>query len=185
MISPKEWEEARLWAWQRLGQSGIAARKEEMDQIEVADFGLSELSTTGAQILSLFGTDRIGAKLVILRPWQFVPQHRHPPCPPGDPVGKEEVLRGQEGEAYLYMPGEAAPCPKARPPAHRRQYCTVWHEVVLKPGVQVICPPNTWHWFQAGPEGAVIWSFSSRTEDAKDEFVDPQVVRETLITVGE
>jgi D-lyxose ketol-isomerase len=54
----------------------------------------------------------------------------------------------------------------------------------LDPGEQVVCPPNTWHWFQAGPQGAIIWSFSSKVTDAQDEFTDPQVVRQTVIADG-
>jgi D-lyxose ketol-isomerase len=44
-----------------------------------------------------------------------------------------------------------------------------------------LCPPDTWHWFQAGSEGAVVWSFSSKVTDAADIFLDPQVTRQTIV----
>jgi hypothetical protein len=36
-------------------------------------------------------------------------------------------------------------------------------------------------WFQAGPKGAVVWSFSTKATDAVDVFTDPAVRRETLV----
>lgn len=181
MITRREWEEARRWAWETIRKAGIVLRDEEYEHIEVADLGLSELAITGLQILTLVNTEWVGVKLLALKPNQFFAQHRHPPSLRENYPGKTEVFRGQWGVAYLYVPGEPTPSPRANPPAHRRPYCTVWHEVPLLPGGQFICPPNTWHWFQAGPEGAVIWSFSSKVTDAQDEFSDPQVVRKTVI----
>ena len=51
----------------------------------------------------------------------------------------------------------------------------------MRPGDQVTSPPDTYHWFQAGPEGAVVWSFSSRATDVQDVFTDPDVRRVTEI----
>ena len=67
-----------------------------------------------------------------------------------------------------------------RPPIARRHY-TVWHEYRLHPGEQVTLPPDTPHWFQAGPIGAVVWSITTRAADLQDVFTDPQVVRQTVI----
>ena len=136
MITRREWREARNWAWDLARQAGLVVRENEVDQVEVADLGLGELSITGLQILTLVSTEWVGAKLLILRPHQFFPQHRHPPSTAGDYPGKEETFRGQWGEAYLYVPGEPTPNPKGQPPPFRRDYCTVWHEVVLHPGDQ-------------------------------------------------
>jgi D-lyxose ketol-isomerase len=181
MITRQEWQEACNWAWDLVRQTGLVVRENEVDQVEVADLGLGELSITGLQILTLVSTEWVGAKLLILRPHQFFPQHRHPPSLTEDYPGKEETFRGQWGEAYLYVPGEPTPDPIGNPPPHRRDYCTVWHEIVLRPGDQYRCPPDTWHWFQAGPKGAVVWSFSSKVTDAADAFLDPEVSRETII----
>lgn len=181
MITRQEWQEARDWAWELIREIGIVIRDEEAARVEVADLGLGELPITGLQILTLVSTEWVGAKLLILKPNQFFPQHRHPPSPTEGYPGKEEIFRGQWGEAYLYVPGEPTQVPKVNPPAHRRAYCTVWHEVVLRPGDQYRCPPDTWHWFQAGTGGAVVWSFSSKVTDAADVFLDPQVTRQTII----
>lgn len=181
MITQSEWCQAKRWASAYVSEAGIPLRPEELQGIEVVDCGLGDLSATGLQILTLLSTPWVGARLLILRPHQFFPQHRHPPSASDGYPGKEETFRGQCGELYLYVPGAPCASPMGRPPVARRAYCTVWHEVVLRPGDQYTCPPNTWHWFQAGPEGCIVWSFSSRVTDAQDQFADPAVVRETRI----
>lgn len=181
MLTRQAYEEARRWAWEFVQRAGLPLREEERAGLDVAELGLEELETTGLQILTLAATEWLGAKLLILRPHQFFPQHRHPPSPAEGYPGKTELLRGQYGEAWLYVPGEPAARPRVSPPAHRRPYCTVWHEVSLLPGDQYVCPPDTWHWFQAGAAGAVVWSISSRVTDAADQFTDPRVVRQTKI----
>jgi D-lyxose ketol-isomerase len=37
------------------------------------------------------------------------------------------------------------------------------------------------HWFQAGPEGAVVSEFSSASDDESDIFTNPNILRETRI----
>jgi D-lyxose ketol-isomerase len=181
MITRQEWQEARDWAWEFVRQSGVVVRAADKEKIEVADLGLSDLATTGLQILTLVSTEWIAVKLLILRPHQLFPQHRHPPSPTDNYPGKEETFRGQAGLLYLYVEGPESPQRRAKPPAHRRDRLTIAHEIVLGPGDQYTCPPNVWQWFQAGPEGAVVWSFSSRATDAADEYLEPDVVRETRI----
>lgn len=181
MITRQDWEEARDWAWEFVKQSGVALKDEDKDLIEVADLGLSDLHATGLQILTLVATDWIGVKLLILRPHQLFPQHRHPPSKTDNYPGKEETFRGQAGELYLYVEGPETSDRQASPPAHLQEHLTIKHEIVIRPGDQYICPPNVWQWFQAGPTGAVVWSFSSRPTDAVDEFMEPDVVRETEI----
>jgi D-lyxose ketol-isomerase len=53
----------------------------------------------------------------------------------------------------------------------------VWHEVVLQPGEQYTVAGNCLHWFQAGPEGAVLSEFSTPSTDENDIFTDPDVRR--------
>ena len=62
-------------------------------------------------------------------------------------------------------------------------YDTVWHEHQLNPGVQQTLPPDTLHWFQAGPEGCVVCSFSTKAVDVQDIFTDPEVERVTRVVV--
>jgi D-lyxose ketol-isomerase len=181
MISRAAYEEALRRAWKMVLESGLPVCGDEQDRIEVAELGLGELEQTGLQILTMASSEWLGVKLLILTPNQFFPQHRHPPGDEGRYPGKTEFLRGQSGQLWLYVPGPPADRPRAKPPAHRLKHCTVWHEVDVGPGRQYICPPNTWHWFQAGPEGALVWSISSRVTDAADQFSDPQVVRQTRV----
>lgn len=183
MITRRKQQEAIRYAWKLCQKSGIALREEEIANIEVADFGLNEFETTGLMILTLQVTHEIGIKLIALYPWQLCPEHKHPPQ--GDYAGKEETFRGLWGQAWLYVPGEPTPQPHARVPAHRRPYYTSWHEVDLNPGQTHTSPPNEWHWFQAGPDGAVILSISTRPTDYQDLFRDPGVQRKTSIIDGE
>ncbi len=179
MITTMEYEQAQRRATVLLAQTGLALRQAEIDGIEVADFGLGELEISGAQIVTLVNTERIAAKLLVLFPSQTEPEHTHPRL--GAYEGKEETIRCEWGEVYVYAPGEPASHPRACPPEHRKHTYTVWHEHVLRPGDQVSFQPNTPHWFQAGPHGTVIWSFSTKAIDVQDTFTDPQIVRQTVI----
>ena len=179
MITRKEQQHAIDYAWEMCLSAGLPLLPEEKANIEVVDLGLSQLKRIGLMILTLQATHEMAAKLIAQYPWQASAQHRHPSV--GDYVGKEETFRGMLGEPCLYLPGEPTPDPRARLPESRRPHYTVWHEIMLKPGVQVYSPPHQWHWFQAGPEGAVILSLSSRPSNYQDHYVDPDVDRRTVI----
>jgi D-lyxose ketol-isomerase len=176
MITRRELEEAQQYTAERLAAAGIVLSAEERDAIEVADFGLSRLEETGLQLLVYVNTDRYCAKELVLRPGQTCPEHRHPPFD-GTP-GKEETFRCRSGLVYLYVEGEPTPAPACEPPPGAY---TVLHEIELRPGEQHTIPPGTLHWFQAGPEGAVVTEFSSASRDELDEFTDEQVARETVV----
>ena len=112
----------------------------------------------------------------MLRPRQTCPEHRHPPFE-GTP-GKEETFRCRRGLVLLYVDGEPTPSPAAQPPPG---VYTVRHEIRLAPGGQHTIPPNTLHWFQAGPDGAVVTEFSTQSRDELDVFSDPNVHRATVV----
>ena len=179
MITEEQAAEIRRRAREMFAQSGLLLRREELDPIFVEDFGLGEFEEIGLALLQTANTPAINIRLLALLPNQLCPEHQH--CPQGDYAGKEETFRCQWGEVYLYLPGEATPGPKATPPAHRRPHFTSWHEVVLRPGEQHTVPPGTLHWFQAGPEGAVVWTFCSRIAIGADRFTDPEI---TGLTCG-
>lgn len=180
MISQKEYEEARNTTIEMLRKAGIVLTPEEEGRIEVADCGFGDLKTTGLQVITYINTDRVCAKELVLMPWQSFPEHMHPPVE-GEP-GKEETFRCRWGEVYLYVQGEPTPNPKGYPPAGREKYYRVKHEVVLCPGEQYTLHPNTLHWFQAGPQGAVVSEFSTRSRDDTDIFSDPDVKRLPEVT---
>ncbi len=175
MITRDEYEQARGTAVAMLSKAGIVLTPEEVERIEVADCGLGMLKTVGLQVITYVNTDRVCAKELVLTPWQSFPEHWHPPAE-GEP-GKEETFRCRWGEVYLYVPGEPTPNPKGFPPPGREQYYTVKHEVILRPGEQYTLYPNTPHWFQAGPEGAIVSEFSTRSRDETDIFRDPGIKR--------
>lgn len=181
MISAKQQQEASAKAIEMLAAARIVLTPEEQTRIEVADFGLGELERTGLQILTYVNTQRCCAKELVLFPRQTCPEHWHPTIA-GVP-GKEETFRCRWGVVYLYVSGEPAAAPSCRPPAGSEAHYRTRHEVRLTPGEQYTLAPDTPHWFQAGPEGAIVSEFSTRSTDEADIFADPRIKR--LPEVGE
>lgn len=175
MITTKQVSEARRRAHKMLTRAGIVLTPEEAANIEVTDAGLGDLENAGLQLVVYVNTKRVCAKELVMFPHQSFPEHRHPPVD-GEP-GKEETFRCRWGQVYLYVPGEATSSPKGRPPRGREIYYTARHEVVLNPGDEYTLMPDITHWFQAGPEGAIVSEFSTRSRDETDVFTDPDIVR--------
>jgi D-lyxose ketol-isomerase len=148
-------DEARRRAAAMLADAGIVLTAKELGEIEVADFGLGRLEEIGLQLLVYVNTERVCAKELVLFPGQTCPEHRHPPFA-GTP-GKEETFRCRTGSVSLHVAGRG--------------------EVVLAPGDQDTIPPDTLHWFRAGPDGAIVSEFSTQSRDELDIFTDPRIVR--------
>ncbi len=165
-------QEAREKAAACFAAAGIVITDAEKQAIEVADFGLGDLERSGLELVTYINTERVCAKEMVLFPHQTCPEHRHPPVD-GMP-GKEETFRCRWGEVYLYVAGEPVASPAVHPP---KGVYTVFHEVHLLPGDQYTIYPDTLHWFQAGPDGAVVSEFSTKSRDDSDIFSDPAVVR--------
>ena len=147
--------EARERSAAMLEDAGMVLTPAEREQIEVADFGLGRLDEIGLQLVVYVNTERVCAKELVLFPGQTCPEHRHPPVA-GEP-GKEETFRCRRGSVLLHVDGE--------------------DEIVLGPGEQHTIEPDTLHWFQAGPEGAIVSEFSTTSRDSLDFFSDPRIVR--------
>lgn len=160
-----------------LDRAGIVLTPEETASIEIADLGLNEFEETGLALVVYYNDELYCAKELILFPGQTCPQHLHPPLPHLNYQGKQETFRCRWGEVYLYVSGDPTPNPKAKPPAKRAHTYTVWHEIILRPGEQYTIPPQTWHWFQGGPEGAIVSEFSTRSVDEGDLFTDLDIKR--------
>jgi D-lyxose ketol-isomerase len=175
MISREQYRTAVERSRALLERAGFVLTPSERERIEVADFGLAELEKTGLELLTYLNTERVCAKEIVMFPHQTCPEHWHPNV--GDRPGKEETFRCRWGTVYLYVPGPATRNPSCQPPAGSEKHYTVWHEVVLKPGEQYTLSPNTRHWFQAGPEGAIVSEFSTRSTDDEDLFTDPRIKR--------
>ena len=155
-------------------KAGIVLTDEEKARIEVADLGLGIVEEVGLEILTYINTERVCAKEMVLLPHQTCPEHMH--VPTNGQAGKEETFRCRYGRVYLYVTGEGdrekiqGQIPETD--------VSVFHEVILNPGEQYTILPETWHWFQAGADGAVISEFSTRSTDETDVFTDPRLVRE-------
>ncbi len=162
-----------------LADAGIQITSAESAAIEVADLQLNRLSIEGLQLLTYFNDARYCAKELVLFPRQTCPEHRHPPVH-GD-AGKQETFRCRNGVVYLYVEGPRTHPIQARIPEAGVPFYTVFHEHILHPGDQHTIPPNTLHWFQAGPEGAIVSEFSSTSRDAFDVFTNPNIRRATVV----
>ena len=144
-------ESAARLALELYEKAGIVLTPAEKANLEVADFGLGDLEHTGLQIVVYINTERVCAKEMALLPGQACPEHRHVGSP-----GKEETFRCRFGRVYLSVEGD---------------------EIVLEPGEQYTIYPDTKHSFRAGPRGAVISEFSTRSADKTDVFTDKRIVR--------
>lgn len=154
-------------------KAGIAMTDEERSRIEVAEYELGCLDKVGLELLVYVNTDRCCAKELVLLPGQTCPEHRHPEI--NGEMGKEETFRCRYGEVYLYVDGEGDGVTKAKVPEGMEEYFTCKKEIILKPGEQYTIMPNTLHWFQAGPEGAVVSEFSTKSRDEYDIYTDPRI----------
>ena len=173
------YEKARERALTFFARAGIALTLEEQAQVEVADFGLNDLEQTGLELITYLNTSRCCAKELVVFPGQTCPEHRHPPRA-GSP-GKEETFRCRWGLVYLYVSGPSTDAPSAHPPAGDEAHYSTGNEVVLRPGQQYTLAPDTLHWFQGGPEGAVVSEFSTTSHDESDLFTDPRIRRTPVI----
>ncbi len=178
-MTREEYANAQKRAKEYLDKAGIVITPQEEKNIEVVDFNLGRLEELGLQLVVYVNTSRVCAKELILFPNQICAEHRHPPVM--DEPGKEETFRCRWGTVYLYVPGEVTPNPKAKVPEDKKDTFTVWHEIVLNPGDQYTLMPDILHWFQAGPQGAIVSEFSTTSRDESDIFTDPEIQRETKI----
>jgi mannitol-1-phosphate 5-dehydrogenase len=172
--------ERRLKAAKAMRDAGLVLRDEEVDTLEIADFGLGRFEEFGLAIHVYVNTTRCCAKELMMLPGQICPEHRHPPVD-GEP-GKEETFRCRQGEVNLFLPGHKKESGEREAalefvPADKRDTVTVFKRIHLRPGDQCTLKPNTPHWFAAGPNGAVISEFSTRSRDEADVFTDPEIKR--------
>ena len=177
MITQEQYREAVNYVVAAFDRAGIIITPEERAKIEVADFGLGLLNEVGLQLLVYVNTERCCAKEMVLKPFQTCPEHRHMDGVEGGKpyVGKEETFRVRRGTCYLYVDGagDKNAIQAKLPPSP----VTVFHEIVLHEGEQYTMHPNTNHWFQAGPEGAIISEFSTKSRDEADVFTDERIKR--------
>ena len=179
MITNIEAKEAQERVLNFFEKTYIVLTPEEKKNIEITDFGLGRLNEFGLQLIVYINTERVCAKEMVLFPYQICPEHKHPPI--NEKKGKEETFRCRWGKVYLYVPGKKTGKSLTMIPEDKKQYFTVWKEIVLNPGEQYTIYSDTLHWFQGGEEGAIVSEFSSKSVDEKDVFTDPYIKR---ISIG-
>jgi D-lyxose ketol-isomerase len=81
---------------------------------------------------------------------------------------------------YFYVPGENT-FRDGFLVKGKEHYYTIRHEIFMRPGDQITLTPGTKHWFQAGHDGVVMYSFSTIARDVLDKFTDPDIVRITKV----
>ena len=178
MISKTEQREAQQRAAEMIRNAGIQLKDDELEKIEVVDFGLSQLEVEGVQVFTMVNTDRLAAKVLVLFPNQTEPEHWHPKV--GDDPGKQETIRHIWGDLRFYVEGPDT-LEEGFIVAGKDESYTLRHEIVLEPGDQLSFEPNEKHWFQGGPRGAVLYSFSTTVRDGLDGFTDPEIQRLTVV----
>ncbi len=178
MITNSEQREAQQRAATMMREAGIQILDAEINKIEVVDFGLSQLSVEGVQVLTMVNTDRLAAKVLVMFPNQTEPEHWHPKV--GDDPGKQETIRHIWGDLRFYVEGPDTLREGFIVPGKDEVY-TLRNEIVLQPGDQLTFEPYEKHWFQGGPRGAVLYSFSTTVRDGLDGFTDPAIQRLTKV----
>ncbi len=173
MLTKKDYEKYSSEAKKYLDKASIAITKEEEEKIEVAEYELGCIDKVGLELVVYVNTDRCCAKELVLLPYQTCPEHRHPEI--NGETGKEETFRCRYGKVYLYVEGEGKDEILAKRPEGMEEYFTCTNEIILNPGEQYTIMPNTLHWFQAGPEGAVVSEFSTKSRDEYDIYTDPRI----------
>ena len=178
MISKSEKIKAQKKAAEMMRIAGIQINDEEIKRIEVVDFGLSRIEAEGVQVFTMVNTDRLAAKVLVLFPNQTEPEHWHPKI--GDDPGKQETIRHIWGDLRFYVEGPDDMAEGFIVPGKEDAY-KLRHELLLEPGDQLTFEPYEKHWFQAGPRGAVLYSFSTTVRDGLDGFTDPEIQRITVV----
>ena len=178
MITEREQQEAQQIAAQMIRDAGIQIGDDEIENIEVVDFGLGNLAAEGVEVFTMVNTDRLAAKVLVLFPNQTEPEHWHPKV--GDDPGKQETIRHIWGDLRFYVDGPDT-LREGFVVEGKEDVYTLRNEIVLSPGDQLVFEPYEKHWFQAGERGAVLYSFSTTVRDGLDGFTDPEIQRITVI----
>lgn len=151
-----------------------------VEQIEIVDFGLGRFEKEGLAMLVLVNYPMTYCgKLLLMRPWQLCPTHRHPPIPEcGNYQGKQETFICLRGVTRVAFEGQVGRLGYCRPVnAESDEYYPALGASDLGAGDRITIPRDTWHWFEAGPSGALILEISTPSYDGYDIFMDPEITR--------
>ncbi|MBE5816924.1 MAG: D-lyxose/D-mannose family sugar isomerase [Clostridiales bacterium] len=166
--------EVKAKALELFAKAGLFLSEENKESLVVTDFGLGDIYAEGAQYITLFNGPKISGKYIALLPGQTYPEHRHP-IVDGKP-GKAKTLHCAFGEFYLYhnyfWRAPKPETPAAKLPEANKEYYACVYESIIKAGSNYHMGADDLHWFQAGPEGAVIIEFGTYSNDDKDYYTN-------------
>jgi D-lyxose ketol-isomerase len=155
-----------------IDRTGLPITDKERAELSVCDFGLGNVRVEGVQYIDLVLTPIVRISLLVLLPDQSLPQHRHPAH--DQSAGKEETARAVMGEPRVYTPGPDR-LNAGFIVQGKEEHYTARNETVLNPGRTLTVAPELEHWFQAGPAGAVLFTFQNRVDESLNIFTDPGI----------
>ena len=153
-----------------INKSGLVLSGAEWRELTVNDFGLGDIYTEGFAFVDILRTERLRITVIVLLPYQTLPQHLHPPYK-GE-RGKEETLRVLYGHSKVYV--EGTPARNINIPPGKDELYTARHEIALNAGEQYTVQPGVKHWFQGGPHGSVNMTYQNRVDETMNIFDDPK-----------
>jgi D-lyxose ketol-isomerase len=142
----------------------------------VLDFGLGKFAEVGMGGI-FWINDKEGKYLgheIFLLPGQMIPEHWH--VKSDEAVAKAEAWQLRYGAVTLFGEGTPSLDDHSKIPASERQFTTVEHATVLKPGE--VAPLNrieARHFMVAGPQGCIVTEYASYHDMAALRFTDPKV----------
>ena len=142
-------EKYKKYVFNELSKIKVVLNHQEINDIEIADFGLGNFEEFGLGIVTYVNNDSYCAKELVMLPNQICPEHLHPRF--GNYPGKKETFRVRKGIVELYV--DETPFTEDSP---INGLYNASKRVVLNPGDQYTIPSNTRHWFKAGIKGAII-----------------------------
>lgn len=178
MISYTESEKLKDKAAELIRESGISFTQEEKMKMDTADFGLSNILSEGAEIMTLALTDKIAFRVVALIDGQTEPEHWHVSV--NGYSGKEETIRVVKGILRVCTEGDDN-LEKECIPVGKEKYYTCRHERILHRDEVITFQAGQKHWFQAVNGSCVVYCISTTAHDNLDPFSDPNIVRKTII----
>ena len=122
-------------------QVAVVLTNKEVQEVEIANFGLSEVKAQGLQLIVYVNLQRYCFKEPVLFFGQICPERRH--LPVAGEAGKVETLHCRWSKVRRIVKGETTADLQALISEGSESYNTVFHEIELNPREQYIIPPDT------------------------------------------
>jgi D-lyxose ketol-isomerase len=146
------------------------------DEMWVLDFGLGRFTEAGMGGI-FWINDKEGKYLgheIFLLPGQMIPEHWH--VRTEEALPKAEAWQLRYGAVTLFGEGDPTPGAEKVIPASEREFTTVKHATVLKPGdVAPLNRVEARHFMVAGPQGCIVTEYASYHDMKALRFTNPKV----------